>query len=90
MTKVESDVLTRRQCGENAFEHLIVNVLEDNMDGPIALSLMDYNSTNKVDIRDMLTMSDDDIDDLTYNVATKLKSETKQEQQGEGIDSEED
>ena len=77
MSEVESNVLTRRQCGENAFEHLIVNVLEDNMDAPIALSLMEYNNTNKVDIRDMLTMSDDDIDGLTYSVATKLPSDTK-------------
>ena len=58
------------------------------MGGPIALSLMEYNSTNKVDIRDMLTMSGYDIDDLTYNVATKLSNETKQEKQGEGLDSE--
>ena len=89
MTKVESDVLTRRQCGENAFEHLIFNILEDKMDEPIALSFMEYNSTNKVDIRDMLTMSEDDIDDFTYNVSTKLPSETKKEKQDESLDSEE-
>ena len=90
MTKVESYVITRRQCGENAFEHLIVNGLEDKMDGPIVLSLMEYNNTYKVDIRYMLNMSEDDIDDLTYNVATKLPSETKQEQQDEGLDREKD
>ena len=39
------------------------------MDGHIALSLMEYNSTNKVDIRDVLNMSEADIDDLTYNIA---------------------
>ena len=50
------------------------------MDAHIVISLMEYNNTNKVDIRYMLTMSDDDIDDLTYSVATKLPSETKQEQ----------
>ena len=38
------------------------------MDGPIALSLLEYNSTIKVDIRYVLTMSEADIDDLTYSI----------------------
>ena len=41
------------------------------MDGPIALFLLEYNNTNKVGIQDIITMTEEDIDDLTYNVYTK-------------------
>ena len=50
------------------------------MDGLIALSLLEYNSNNNVDIRDVLTISEADIDDLTYTITIK------QEQQGEEQD----
>ena len=68
MSKLDSGVLTQRQYGEIAFQYLIENLLDVKMDGHIALSLMEYNSTNKVDIRDVLNMSEADIDDLTYNI----------------------
>ena len=54
------------------------------MDGPIALSLLEYNSTNTVDIRDLLTMSETDIDDLTYTIVIK------QEQQDDEQDDKEE
>ena len=36
---------------------------------------MEYNKTNKVEIRDILTISEDDIDDLTYTVFTKQEKQ---------------
>ena len=54
MSKLDSGVLTQRQYGEIAFQYLIENLLDVKMDDHIALSLMEYNSTNKVDIRDVL------------------------------------
>ena len=51
------------------------------MDGTIALSLLEY--MNKVDIRYVLTMSEEEIDELTYTVVTK-----EEDQQDKGFDSE--
>ena len=93
MSKLDSGVFTQRQYGELAFQHLIEDLLKVTMDGHIALSLMEYNSTNKVDIRDVLNISEADIDDITYTIAIKkeqkdvwthriLPSRIQQHQQG--------
>ena len=70
MSKLESGVLTQSQCAEIAFERIIEEIIEEIMDGPIALPLLDY-TNNKVDIRYVLTMFEEGIDELTYIVVTK-------------------
>ena len=82
MSKLESGVLTQSQCGEIAFKRLIKDIIKEIMDGTIALSLLEY-TNNKVDIRYVLTMFEEEIDELTYTVVTKAE-----DQQDKGVDSE--
>ena len=67
--------MTQRQLAEVAFTRLIVDILEMQMDGPVALSLLGY-TNNEEDIRYVLTMDDEEIDDLKY---TKLVQEPSQQ-----------
>ena len=53
--------MTQRQLAEVAFTRLIVDILEMQMDGPVALSLLGY-TNNEEDIRYVLTMDDEEID----------------------------
>ena len=42
MSATESGVMTRAQKSEAAFRHVITNLFRQDMDGPIALSLLEY------------------------------------------------
>ena len=65
--------MNQHQLAEAAFVHVIEDLIGQKMDGPIALSLLEY-SDNNVDIRYVLNMFDEEIDDLTYT-----KSEEEEE-----------
>ena len=81
MFKLESGVVTQSQCAGIAFKRFIEEIIEERMDGPIALSLLEY-TNNKVDIRYVLTMFEEEIDELTYTVVTKAE-----DQQDKDLDS---
>ena len=65
--------MTQHRLAEAAFVHMIEDLIGQKMDGPIALSLLEY-SDNNVDIRYVLNMFDEEIDALTYT-----KSEEEEE-----------
>ena len=65
MSKLDLGVKTQMQQSELAFNHVITVLLNQKLDGPIALSLLEYMGNTK-DIQLVLDMSDNDIDDLHY------------------------
>ena len=65
MSKVNLGVKTQMQQSELAFDHVITKLLNQKLDGPIALSLLEYTGNTK-GIQLVLDMSDNDIDDLHY------------------------
>ena len=65
MSDMESGVITRSQKSEAAFRHVITNLFGQGMDGPIALSLLEYTGQN-IDVSLIINISDTDIDDLYY------------------------
>ena len=60
-----SGVMTRSQKSEAAFRHVITNLFHQDMDGPIALSLLVYTGQN-IDVSLIINISDKDIDDLHF------------------------
>ena len=67
MSKLSVGVKTQMQQSKLAFEHVINELLKQELDGPIALSLLQYTG-NTPDIELVLDMTDDDICDLHYFV----------------------
>ena len=65
MSKLDLGVKTQMQQSELAFDHVITKLLDQQLDGPISLSLLEYTGNTK-DIQLILDMSDNDIDDLHY------------------------
>ena len=65
MSKLDLGVKTQMQQSELAFDYVITELLNQKLDGPIALSLLEYMGNTK-DIQLVLDMSDNDIDDLHY------------------------
>ena len=64
-SNLDSGVITQHQIADTTFIHMIEDLIGQEMDGPIALSLLEY-SNNNVDIRYVLNIFDEEIDDLTY------------------------
>ena len=62
--------MTQRQLAEIAFRRLIEDILDMDMNGPVALSLLEY-TNHEQDIRYVLSMSDEEIDDLKYTTIVK-------------------
>ena len=65
MSKLDIGVKTQIQQSELAFNHVITELLNQGLDGPIVLSLLEYTENTK-DIQLVLDMSDNDIDELHY------------------------
>ena len=65
MSVTESGVMTRSQRSEAAFRHVITNLFRQDMNGPIALSLLEYTG-HTIDVSLIINISDIDIDDLYY------------------------
>ena len=53
------------QQSELAFEHVLNELLKQDLDGPVALSLLEYTGNVK-DIELVLNMTDAEIDNLYY------------------------
>ena len=47
MSKLDLGVRTQAQQSELAFEHVITQLLKQELDGPIALSLLEYTGNTK-------------------------------------------
>ena len=67
MSKLSVGVKTQMQQSKLAFEHVINELLKQELDGPITLSLLQYTG-NSQDIELVLDMTDEDVDDLPYLV----------------------
>ena len=67
MSKLSVGVKTQMQQSKLAFEHVINEILKQELDGPIALSLLQYTG-NSPDIELVLDMADEDIYELHYFV----------------------
>ena len=65
MSKLNLGVKAQMQQSDLAFYHVITKLLNQKLDGTIALSLLEYMGITK-DIQLVLDMSDNDIDDLHY------------------------
>ena len=70
LSNLSLGIMTQRQLAEIAFRRLIVDILDMDMNGPVALSLLEYNN-NEEDIRYVLNMSDEEIDNLKYTTIVK-------------------
>ena len=83
----DSDVLTRTQAREVAYEYVISELFEEDMDGPISLSLLEYNDGLKY-IKKVITMVDEDIDGLYYSkkptfTTPKVEKNTKDDSESD-------
>ena len=65
MSKIDLGMTTQMQQSELSFDQVITELLNQKIDGIIALSLLEYMG-NTNDIQLVLDMSDNDIDDLHY------------------------
>ena len=81
MSDISIGVNTKSQKAEAAFKYVIQTLFRQNMNQPIAMSLLEYTG-QAVDIADILTMPSKDIDDLYYIKVTTIK-EPKQSVQKE-------
>ena len=70
LSNLDLGIMTQHQLAEIAFRRLIEDILDMDMNGPVALSLLEY-TNNEQDIRYILSMSDEEIDDLKYTTIVK-------------------
>ena len=80
LSSINTGVLTQHQAGEISFIHIIENVLQYSLEHPISLALLQYMS-DKPDTRYVLTMFDDDIDDLTYIIKPNKEEEEEENEE---------
>ena len=79
LSSLEKGVITQHQAGEIAFIRLFQDILQQPMDKPLAQSLIQDMPDERPDIRHVLTMQEDEIDNLTYAVLDKRKEDDDQE-----------
>ena len=65
MSTLNAGVKTATQQAQIAFQHAIKVLMEQELDGPVALSLIEYTS-GSMDLRLVLNMTDEEIDLLYY------------------------
>ena len=65
MSRLSVGVKTQMQQSELAFQHVLNELLKQDLDGPVALSLLEYTG-NVMDIELVLNMTDAEIDNLYY------------------------
>ena len=90
MSRLSVGVKTQMQQSELAFQHVMNELLKQDLDGPVALSLLEYTG-NVMDIELVLNMTDSEIDNLYYlkEVPDTSSSEDADEDEDES-DEEED
>ena len=65
MPRLSVGVKTQMQQSELEFQHVINKLMKQDIDGPVALSLLEYTG-NVMDIELVLNMTDSEIDNLYY------------------------
>ena len=65
MSSLNAGVKTATQQAQIAFQHAIKVLMDQELDGPVALSLIEY-TTGSMDLRLVLNMTDEEIDLLYY------------------------
>ena len=69
-SSLDKGVLTQYQVCEIAFIRLSQEILQQPMDKPLAQALLQDMPDEKPNIRHVLTIQEDEIDNLTYEVLT--------------------
>ena len=83
LSSLEKGVIPQHQAGEIAFIRLFQDILQQPMDKSLAQALLQDMPDEIPDIRHVLTMQEDEIDNLTYAVLTKREEDDAQEQDDE-------
>ena len=65
MSRLSAGVKTQMQQSQLAFQHVMNELLKQDLDGPVSLSLLVYTG-NSMDIELILDMTDEEIDNLHY------------------------
>ena len=65
MSRLGVGVKTQMQQSELAFQHVMNELIKQDLDGPVALSLLEYTG-NVMDIELVLSMTDSEINNLYY------------------------
>ena len=65
MSRLSAGVKTQMQQSQLAFQHVMNELLKQDLDGPVSLSLLVYTG-NSIDIELILDMTDENIDNLNY------------------------
>ena len=65
MSRLSAGVKTQMQQSQLAFQHVMNELLKQELDGPVSLSLLQYTG-NVMDIELILDMTDEEIDGLHY------------------------
>ena len=65
MSSLNAGVKTATQQAQIAFQHAIKVLMDQELDGPVALSLIEY-TTGSMDLRLVLNMTDEEIDSLYF------------------------
>ena len=86
MSRLSVGVKTQMQQSELAFQHVLNELLKQDLDGPVALSLLEYTG-NVMDIELVLNMTDSEIDNLYYfkEVADTSPPDEEEEEEGEKV-----
>ena len=63
MSDIKQGVTTASAQAERAYKHVIQNLIGQELSGRISLSLLEYTG-NVMDIREVVNMTDDEIDQL--------------------------
>ena len=79
LSSLDRCVITQHQAGEIDFIRLFQGILQRPMDKPLAQALLQDMPDEKPDIRHVLTMQEDEIDNLTYAVLAKREEDNDQE-----------
>ena len=73
MSDITQGVTTASVQAERAYKHVIQNLIGQELSGRISLSLLEYTG-NVMDIREVVSMTDDEIDQLYYVSTTFVES----------------
>ena len=80
MSRLSVGVKTQMQQSELAFKYFMNELLKQELDGIVALSLLEYTG-NIMDIEMVLNMTDDEIDNLYYLKEVPVTSPSNEDEE---------
>ena len=83
MSRLSVGVKTQMQQSELAFQHVMTELLKQELDGPVALSLLEYTG-GIMDIGLVLNMTDAEVDELYYFREVPDTSPSKDDEEEDG------